>query len=210
MTVEIKRFSASSGGNVIEIDIEISNGENSERKVFRLLSSQYVRMKLSKGKISFGEYEEIEYASAVCDAYLKALNILSFGANTAHTLILKLKRRGVKEQIAREAVEMLRVQGYINEDEELKREIERCLRKKWGSRRIIAHLYQKGYDDEALSASDDAFAEIDFGELCLELLEGKCDELPSDPRERQKLVSSLARYGYSMSEIKYALSKFGR
>lgn len=210
MTIDIKRFFSSGNGNVIETEIEISHEGNCERKVFKILSDQYVSLKLSKGIISSEEYERIEAASEICEAYLRAMNILSFGSNTAYTLVLKLRRRGIDEAAAREAVEMLKAQGYIDEDRELIREIERCLRKKWGSRRIIAHLHQKGYDDEAIYAADDAFSEIDFGELCLELLKGKCDEVPTDLKERQKLIASLSRYGYAMSEIKYALSNLGK
>lgn len=208
MTILIKHITAIGSGDIIALDIEISNGDNSERTVLRILSSQYANLKPEKGEITTDFYEILESASKICEAYIRGLNILSFGANTAHTLKLKLRRRGVNESDAAEAVEMLRIRGFINEDQDMMREIERCLRKLWGSRRIIAHLHSKGYDDEALSSADDALSEIDFGEMCLELLEKKCEEIPSDPKERQKLVASLARYGYSMGEIKYALSEF--
>ena len=210
MTIQIKRLSAIGNGDIIGVDIEIEHEGNSERSFFKILSSQYSRMKLAKGEISQIDYENIEAASEVCTAYLRAMNILSFGSNTASTLILKLRRRGVGNDAAREAVEMLRIQGYINEDEDLKREIERCIRKLWGNRRIMAHLHQKGYDDEVLSAAEDELSEIDFGELCLERLENKCDEIPADVKERQKLIASLARYGYTMGEIKFAFSNFSK
>ena len=210
MTIQIKRLTAIGNGDVIGIDIEIEHDGNSQRTAFKILSSQYAKMKIAKGEISQSDFEEIEAASEICEAYLRAVNILSFGSNTAHTLILKLRRRGIDSDAAKEAVEMLRIKGYINEDGDLRREIERCLRKLWGSRRIMAHLHSKGYEDEALSAAEDELSEIDFGEICLELLESKCDEIPNDPKDRQKLIASLSRYGYSMSEIKYALSNFSK
>ena len=210
MTIQIKHFTAIGSGNIIQVDIEIEHEGNRQRTVFKILASQYSKMKLSKGEISQIDYEAIEYASEICEAYLKGLNILSFGANTARTLILKLMRRGISKEAATEAAEMLSHRGYINEDDDMRREIERCLRKRWGIRRIMAHLHQKGYDDEALSNADDELSEVDFGELCLELLETKCVEIPSDPGERQKLIASLSRYGYSMTEIKYALSNFNK
>ncbi len=209
MIIEIKAFTAlGNGGNVIEVAVEINQGEYTEKKYFKVLSLDFAAMHLSKGEISPELCDELERAENRCEAYLRALNIVSFGANTARTLLIKLKRRGIDDEAAKEAVWMLRDRGYLNEEEDLVREIERCIRKKWGSRRIIAHLHSKGYEDEVISGADDAFADVNFGELCFELLLGKCDEIPKDPKERQKLVAALSRYGYSMSEIKYAFTKF--
>lgn len=208
MTIQIKRLCAVGNGDVISVEIEHEG--NSERTHFNLLSSQLSSLKLTKGEISTEIYERIEEASEICEAYRKAVSILSFGTNTAKTLILKLRRRGIDSESAAEAVEMLKAKGFLNEDEEITREIERCLRKGWGSRRILVHLHSKGYDDEALSVADDELSEIDFDELCLEFLESKYDEIPTEPKERQRLIASLSRYGYSMSEIKFALSNFGK
>lgn len=210
MIIHIKRLSDIGNGDVISVNIEIEHEGNSERTNFNILFSQYSALKLTKGEITTEIYERIEEAAKVCEAYQKALGILAFGANTAKTLVLKLRRRGIDSEAAREAVEMLKGKGYINEDAEIAREIERCLRKGWGYRRIMAHLHSKGYDDEALAEADDELSEIDFDELCLEFLERKCDEIPSDPKECQRLIASISRYGYSMSEIKYALSNFGK
>ncbi len=210
MTIQIKAFTAVSSGNVIEIAVEMAQGAYSEKRVFKVLSSDFASMGLSKGEISPELCDELERAEKRCEAYLRALNIVSFGTNTARGLMIKLRRRGVDEEAAREAVNMLRERGYLNEEEDLLREIERCIRKKWGSRRIMAHLHAKGYEDEVISLAEDAFSRVDFGELCLELLGDKCDEIPRDPKERQKLIASLSRYGYSMSEIKYAFAEFNR
>lgn len=210
MTVNIKNFIAMSGGDIVGVHIEISHDGNCEQKIFKLLTSQYSNLKLSKGEISPLQCDEIESASKICEAYLKGLNILSFGSNTAHTMVLKLSRRGIDRESAMAATEILKMQGYINEYEDVRREIERCLRKSWGSKRILAHLHQKGFDDEAIGNADDDLFKIDFAELCLELLESKWDEIPKDISERQKIVAFLARYGYTMSEIKYAFSNFGR
>ena len=210
MTILIRSFTAVGSGNVIEVNVEITSGEHSEKSSFKVLTSDLNSMRLSKGEISPELCDELERAEKRCEAYLRALNIVSFGANTARGLVTKLRRRGIDEETAKEAVNMLREKGYLNEEEDIKFEIERCIRKKWGMARIMAHLHSKGYEDEVISEADDIFSEVDFGELCLEKLCDRCDEIPKDPRERQKLIASLSRYGYSMSEIKYALSKFGK
>ena len=210
MTIQIKAFTAVSNGNLIEVAVEMTQGEHSEKRFFKVLSSDFNSMRLSKGEISPELFDELERAEKRGEAYLRALNIVSFGANTAKGLIIKLRRRGIDEEAAREAVNMLLEKGYLNEEKDLNREIERCIRKKWGRNRIVAHLHSKGYEDEVISEADDAFSEVDFPVLCLELLCDKCDEIPKDPKEKQKLIASLARYGYSMSEIKYAFSEFGK
>lgn len=209
MIIKIKGFTAITGGNVIEIAVEMVQGEYIEKRFLRVLASDFTAMRLSKGEISPEICDGLEKAEKRCKAYLRALNIVSFGANTARGLMIKLRRRGIGEEAATEAVNMLREKGYLREEEDLNREIERCIRKKWGSRRIIAHLHAKGYEDEVISLAQDIFSEVDFGELCLDLLGDKCDEIPKAPKERQKLIASLSRYGYSMSEIKYAFSEFG-
>lgn len=210
MTIQIKAFTAVSNGNIIEVAVEMTQGEHSEKRFLKVLSSDFISMRLSKGEISPELFDELERAEKRGEAYLRALNIVSFGANTAKGLIIKLRRRGIEEDAAREAVNMLLEKGYLNEEKDLNREIKRCIRKKWGRNRIVAHLHSKGYEDEVISEADDAFSEVDFPELCLELICDKCDEIPKDPKEKQKLIASLARYGYSMSEIKYAFSKFGK
>lgn len=208
MTLSIKKIAAAGNADTIHIDVEIASGEHSEQRSFRILASQYALLKPSKGEISTEFYEELEEASRVCEAYGRAMNILSFGQNTAHTLALKLRRRGFDAETAEKAVAMICEKGYLSEEDDLRRDIEHCIGKRWGSRRIIAHLRSRGYDDETLSLADDELEKVDFGEICLELLRNRIDEIQRDPRERQKLVAFLSRYGYSMSEIRYALSNF--
>ena len=48
-------------------------------------------------------------------------------------------------------------------------------------------------------------AEVDFDENCFELLQKKYAPLPKDKKERQKIVASMMRYGYTLSQIKYAM-----
>lgn len=210
MTINVKHITALGGGETFQIDAELQNGVNSESRSLRILSSQYAKLRPAKGEISRFQFEELENAAEVCRAYLRALNILSFGTNTAQALHLKLRRRGFSQQVAEETVAMLRDRGYISEESDMQRIIEHCISKMWGSRRIISYLYQKGYDDETISLAEDALADIDFDSLCLELLSSRTDELPQDPQKKQKLISYLSRYGYSMSEIRYAFANFAR
>ena len=197
-------------GNAISVETEIRQGDDAQKEAFNILASQYADMHLSVGEIAREQYDELYEASKVCLAYLRGMNILSFGANTEKTLVMKLRRRGVEEKYAREAVEMLKQNGYINEDDELRREVERCLRKLWGAKRILAHLHQRGYDEESVSEAEDELEAVDFGELCLSLAEKKFEKLPEEVKERQKMVAFFIRYGYSMTEIKYAMARLDK
>lgn len=192
------------------MDIEISNGINSERVALKLLAEQYARLRLAKGNISLADFELLEKEAKTCEAYSRALNILSFGPNTAKTLKNKLRTRGFDEKAADEAVALLCDKGYLNDNAELEREIEHCLRKLWGSRKISAHLIHRGFSDEATARAGGLLSEIDFSKNCLQLLRQKCASVPKEEKELRKTVASLVRYGYTMSEIKYALSNFGR
>ncbi len=208
MIITVKRFFAAGSGDTVGADIEISDGENLQRASLKLLATRYAALRPERGEISRDFFELLEEEDRLCKAYLSGLNILSFGSNTAHTLRLKLRRRGFDAGIAGRAVEMLSSKGYINEDEDFKRDIERCLRKGWGSRRILSELHKKGYDDEALALAEDELSQLDFGEYCLNFLQSHRDDLPTDTKEKQKLIASLVRYGYSMSEIKFAFASF--
>ena len=207
MIISITHITSISVGEIFQIDAEIKDGENSETRSFQILASQYIKMRPAKGEITSFEFDALENASNVCKAYLRSVNILSFGANTAQTLAVKLRRRGFSQQVAEETVKMLLDKGYISEEADMQRDIEHCISKMWGSRRILAHLHQKGYDDDTLAFADEALADVDFDELCLDLLSSRVDAVPSDPHEKQKLVAFLSRYGYSMSEIRYAFGK---
>lgn len=207
MTITIKRIISSPSGDLIEIETEIKSGSESETKKFGILAEQYAKLRPQKGEITQYQYEELEEASEVCDAYSRAANILSFGMNTARTLKQKLRRRGFSESASSVAVRMLCEKGYISENDDILRATEHCINKGWGMRRILAYLRQKGYGSEALSTALDEMSEVDFSEVCAGLIEKKYGLIPSDPREKQKMVAFLVRYGFSMREIKEAASK---
>ena len=120
----------------------------------------------------------------------------------------KLISKGIDRCIAPIAVERIEARGYIAEDASARREAERCAAKLWGESRIRAHLNSKGYGKDAV---DDAMfsledAGVDFEENCVKLVESKCKCIPTDRLALQKLVASISRYGYSLSEVKNAIN----
>ena len=92
----------------------------------------------------------------------------------------------------------------INEAEDLRREIEKCLKKHWGAGRIRSHLWSKGFQRETLEAVPMLLEEIDFSEHCVALIRKHFGGAPADREERNRMTASLYRYGYSLAEIKQA------
>lgn len=186
-----------------------NNGETSaENKVFSFFREIYGELPLKDKELTEEEYDTIAHAAEVTAAVKKGLNLLSFSSNSEAMLAVKLRRRGVSADVAEEAAAFLSRHGYINETGDAKREVERCLRKHWGLSRIVAHLKSKGYDEQTVNDIETDLENEDFSEHCAKLIEVNYDEIPEDPHERRKLIASLARHGYTMSEIEAGIKLF--
>jgi len=84
----------------------------------------------------------------------KALNILAFGDNSVRELKLKLSRAGISRAICENVTdEMIRL-GYINEERQLLRIIEKEVNLNLhGARKILAKLVPKGYSAEKIKSA---------------------------------------------------------
>ncbi|MBQ8140678.1 MAG: regulatory protein RecX [Clostridia bacterium] len=206
MIIEITSVSARSGGAEVELGVRICNGENFETKRIVLLSRRYAELSVTSGSVSQECFEELELEAEICRAVKRGMYILGYGASSKKNMVLKLRSKGFSREISETASEYLCELGYINEEKDAVCEAERCLKKYWGRRRISASLYEKGYSDEAVRAALESLRGVDFSERCAELIRKRFRVVPDEPRELQKLIASMVRYGYSSSEIKEALS----
>ena len=134
---------------------------------------------------------------------------MGFAASSRKALCRKLIAKGFEPEFSELALERLEANGLLCEAESAVREGERCLEKLWGPERIRAHLKEKGYSDDSVSAVFFAFedSEVDFDSNCASLVEKKYSRIPTDKKELQKIIASLMRYGYSLSQIKRALMR---
>ena len=209
MRITISALVALNSGNEICVYAEISNGENTERKKLVLLTEQYSLLKIKKGEITSDQFDEIERASLICSAYKKGLNLLGYGACSEKSLYYKLKTRGFENDICSEAVAKLSQCGYINESNDARREAERCIAKLWGRKRIIAHLYSKGFNDTAVKEATLIFNDVDFTGNCKKLIlrdyKRRLSEATDDKAAMTKLIAALIRMGYTNFEIRSAL-----
>ncbi len=204
----IKDITCFDNGNLCCIKIVISQGENSDIREFVIFTSQKNDLHLSQGEISTEQFAIIEHATKVCEAAKRGAMILSYTRNSAYMLKQKLYRKGFDREIANEAVLYLDEKGYINESDDVEREAQNCVNKLWGKRKIVSHLYAKGYSGEAIRCADDFIQTVDFEETCLKLLKKKYKAPPETPYERDKIIACLMRCGYNSSDIKQALIRF--
>ena len=123
-------------------------------------------------------------------------------------MALKLRSKGFDKEISAQAAKYLSAIGYINEGEDAVREAERCLKKYWGIKRIVAFLYEKGYSESAVRLAVAELDGYDMSEACIALVERKLGGLPDDREAQKKLFASLLRYGHSSSDIKKAFDQY--
>ena len=207
MQIEICSLSAA-GEDEIAVSIEMRAADRSEKRRLVIPSEIYIELGLAKGECSRELYDTLEREAEIYTAYRRGLAILGYGACSKRMLTSKLISKGIDRSIAGIAVEKIESRGYIAEDASARREAERCAAKLWGESRIRAHLNSKGYGKDAV---DDAMfsledAGVDFEENCVKLVESKCKCIPTDKLAMQKLIASISRYGYSLSEVKNAIN----
>ena len=207
--MEINVISLSAGAdNGIIVSFELIESDKRAISRFLIPTSAYSRLSLAVGKASQELYEAVEEQAKIYGAYKHGGYLLGFSACSKRMLYRKLVMKGFDPEISRVAIDMLERDGFIDEVGAAFREAEKCLSKLWGENRIRAHLVEKGYCEEAVKEAILLLmdAEVDFDENCFELLQKKYAPLPKDKKERQKIVAAMMRYGYTVSQIKYAMS----
>jgi regulatory protein len=200
-----------SAGGIGEIIVTFDLRDEDKRCTSKFLISDgaYTELALSVGLSTKYVYDAVEREEKIYAVYKKALNLLCFSSSSKRSLQLKLVSKGYEPEISSLALERLEANGLLREADFALREGEKCLEKLWGERRIRAHLKEKGYSDEVVNGVFFSFEDmdVDFGDNCISLLEKKYSHLPKDKKELQKIIASLMRYGYSLSQIKQAIKK---
>ena len=116
---------------------------------------EYIR----PGEISEEFFSVLEEKGRIYSAYSYGMYLLGFGECSRKKLVYKLEKRGHDRESACRAADMLAEAGYIDEYELVHSAmLHACHDKCYGRRRIIAELYEKGFDRETFEVS----MEIDF------------------------------------------------
>lgn len=204
LTVTVRSLRAQNDGAEVLVQVLLENGEHQEQRSLPLTMEQYCALKPTRGVISEEAYERLEEASLFCRALRNGESLLSYGANSVQTLTRKLVQRGYPRDVASAAAAHLEARGLIDEEKDMKREVEKSLRKLWGAKRISAHLWSRGFDHEVLSALPALLEEVDFVANCVALVRKHYGALPDDAEELRRMTAFLSRYGYSLPEIRAA------
>ncbi len=141
-------------------------------------------------EIDAGAMEEIRAFDEIYRAKKKALAILALADNNKRELKLKLLRAGFSKEATDECVLEMELLGYINEERQVLRLVEREANKLRGPRRIIAALSAKGYSSAAVSRAIRELSdsgEVNFEEIKRKLIETKLAE-NFDEEEVKKLL----------------------
>ena len=205
LTITIRALRAQHEGAEMLVQLLLENGEHQEQKSLVITTEQYCELNLTRGQITEEVYEKIEEAAELCRALRSGESLLSYGANSVQALTRKLIGKGYKREVAAEAAELLAGYGLIDEERDMQREVEKCLRKLWGSKRISAHLWSKGYAPETMQGLSSILEDVDFAQNCARLIQKHYGEVPADADEHRRMLASLSRYGYSLGEIREAI-----
>lgn len=206
MKIEVISVSAVSEGAEMIISVSISDGEGrAERRKFLLFTEQYLELGIHKGSVIGEEtFDKIEGLSKSCRAIRKGADLLSYSASSKMRLAQRLRAKGIDKENAVGAAEHLEKIGLINEELDIERQVDSCLKKLWGKRRIFRELCAKGYDRSLVESEINKIDDEILVQNCVECFKRKHKILPDDPEVRKKIVASLVRYGYTFSEIKEA------
>ena len=158
-TAAITGLRTSDSGRLVVVTVELTDGQHSETRTLRLNTRQYCDLTPVRGPISRGYFAQLEQESRLCEAMRFGERLLAYAPNTPWRLVQKLRRRGFTREEAETAVDRFRQMGIIDEEADLRRETELCLRKLWGAGRIRVHLQTCGFSKEALSALPELLAE---------------------------------------------------
>ena len=163
---------------------------------------------LSVGSV-FGEEEQsaLLLAAQLIPAKEKAYQYLGYGDLSRAKLYEKLTRFGIEPQVAELTCDYMEQRGYID-DTALAHKLARRFAesKRWGTRRILPELLQKGIPADAAREAVDAL-DTDFYETARYHVETQYRRYDrSDRKERDKVFQGLLRLGFDFEEAKAALS----
>ena len=206
MKIEIISVNAMSEGAEMLLTLQLSDDNgHKERCKFLIFTNQYLELGLKKGAIlSQDTFDEVERCSKECLAIRKGTELLSYSSSSKKRLVQRLRGKGIDRENAESAAEHLANIGAINEECDVEHQVDLCLKKLWGKKRIYNELLIKGYEREYIIAALENITKEQMMENCALLLQKKHKTVPQDSGVRKKIVGSLARYGYMFDEIKYA------
>lgn len=210
LVITVRDIREQSGGDAVAISVLLAAGTRSEHRTLVIGISDYAVLKPRKGTVTEEEFEALEAAARLFAAMRCGEKLLAYGANTRLMLVRKIMRHGYSREESETAADRLSGFGLIDEEGDLQREVEKCLRKLWGEGRIRNHLYARGFSREAMETLPEVLSEVDFPGNCRRLIEKQYGSLPQSGDEERRMIACLYRYGYRMDDIRSAVRMLRR
>ena len=202
--IRLLQIRAADGGAVLCFTVAYNDGEGLCKRPLYAFAARLARLP-EVGALDAALYELLCREDEVYRAMTQGLRALSGSDPSAAQLRHKLRAGGFSAEITEEVLEALEARGYIDEVRGALCACERELKKLRGDRRILAELRAKGFGDAGLAAVRERLAGENGAARCRTLLRKKRITAPEDPKELQKLIAALVRYGYTSAEIRTAL-----
>lgn len=196
---------AACGSEKKTVRVLISNPSGREEVEFLLMNIHVEELELSIGELEEELLPELEYYAEVAKAYGSACSSFAFTQSSYSALFKKLLNKGFPKDISEEAIDCLKRTDFVREDEIALRRAQIFVEKRWGRGRIIMKLREEGFGDGSMSLAKDFLDGTDFASVCAEHISKKYGRVPSDEHERKLMYASLARMGFSATDIKRAL-----
>ncbi len=158
----------------------------------------------------FGE-EEVEaltLAAELIPAKEKAYQYLGYGDLSRKKLYEKLTRFGIDPRVAERTCERMEEQGFIDDERLAHRLAARFSEgKRWGPRRILPEIIQRGIPAELAKEAVDAL-ETDYTESVRYYLETKYRRSNlTDRKELQRVTQGLLRLGFDFEDIRAVINE---
>lgn len=139
----------------------------------------------------------------------RAYYLLGYRDHSQKELYDKLTK-SVRPEIAREIVELMLEQGYLD-DEKYAEKLARFYleSKKWGRRKAVYELARRGIDRETAEAAVDG-CEVDAQAQLRAVIDRKYSAALCEDgyKGKQRVIAALSRMGYGYDDIKAAISAY--
>ncbi|MBQ8746982.1 MAG: RecX family transcriptional regulator [Clostridia bacterium] len=207
-TYTIQSVFRSLAGVSVSVLIRTKKGEE-ETAEFLISDDLWTFRHLAAGDpITSDTFAEMEHAALFSRALARTKEVLSYSGHSKNGLIAKLRHHGLPEEICKEAADWAVEKRLIREDEQASMLADTYHKRKyWGRKRIYAELTARGYTSETVQSALSAITDEDYLRALSVIIRNKYTPLPEDPAEKQKMVLSLLRLGYTGQEIKDAIAQ---
>lgn len=152
--------------------------------------------------------EEINYTAQRRKARERGYYLIGYRDHSKKELYDKLLK-SAQPYICDELIEMFESQGLLD-DEKYAGKLARyyITSKKWGRKKAYFEMLKRGIDSEYVNnALDEAELEVDYIPVIVNIIERKHYDKIGDYKGEQKIIASLLRQGYNMSDIKRAIEQ---